>query len=40
MEQSKGREGMKTARVDQNKTAAEIPEQNEVKSIMFDKLLF
>jgi len=31
---------MKTARVDPNKTEAEIPESNEVKSIMFDKLLF
>ena len=31
---------MKTARVDPNKTSTEAPELDEVKSIMFDKLLF
>ena len=31
---------MKTARDDHNKIEVEIPEPNEVKSIMFDKLLF
>jgi len=40
LEQSKGRDGMKTARTDLNKTPADVTQVNEVKSIMFEKLLF